>query len=89
MQKAVLELISKTNIKAVILDFSAVDVINLSEFNRARTFLDSARLLGTDTAIVSLSAGIVVYLTEVQAETGRINYFLGLDEALQQLGEGC
>ncbi len=89
MCKVVLELTAKTKIKAVVLDFSAVDVLNLLDFQRARAFLASVRLLGAEVAIVSLKAGIVVYLTEVQAETEGINYFFDLDEALHQLGEGC
>ncbi|KWT92814.1 hypothetical protein [Candidatus Magnetominusculus xianensis] len=88
MCEAVLTQIVKSDIKAVILDFSAVDVLNLTEFNRARAFLNSVYLLGAETAIVSLSAGIVVYLTEVQAETQGTNYFFGLDEALQRFGKG-
>ncbi|MBF0336708.1 MAG: hypothetical protein HQL05_02655 [Nitrospirae bacterium] len=87
MCKVVLELTAKTKIKAVVLDFSAVDVLNLLEFQSVKAFLASVRLLGAKTAIVSLKAGSVVYLTEVQAETEGINYFFDLDEALQRFGD--
>ena len=90
LRKAVLKRVAKTNIRAVVLDFSSVDVMNLLEFDRTRAFLAAVRFLGAETAIVSLSVGVVLYLTEVHAETGTggINYFFGLDEALQRFGKG-
>lgn len=88
MQKAVLARVARTTTTALVLDFSAVDVMNLTEFNRTRRFLSAVRLLGVEAAVVSLSAGIVLYLAEVQAETDGISYYNGLDEALQRYGRG-
>jgi anti-anti-sigma regulatory factor len=87
MVAAVLERTVKNKIRAVVLDFSAVDVMNLVEFDCTRALLSAVRCLGAETAIVSLSAGVVLYLTEVQAKTEGINFYFGLDEAFQRLGE--
>ena len=84
MRRAVLDRIASTKSRVLVLDFSAIDVMNLLEFNRIRKLLVAVRLLGAEAAIVSMAPGIVLYLTEVQAETGGISYFLGLDEAIQQ-----
>ena len=59
------------------LDFSAIDVMNLLEYNRIRKLLASVRLLGAETAIVSLSVGVVLYLADVQADTDGIDCYLG------------
>ena len=86
MRRSVLDRIASTKSRVLVLDFSGIDVMNLLEFNRIRKLLVAVRLLGAETAIVSLAAGIVLYLTEVQADTAGISYFLGLDEAIQQYG---
>jgi len=87
MRRSVLERIACTKSRALVLDFSGIDVMNLLEFNRIRKLLFAARLLGAETAMVSLAPGIVLYLTEVAAETGDFSYFFGLDEALRQYGD--
>jgi rsbT antagonist protein RsbS len=89
MRQAVLERITGSKFKALVLDFSAIDVMNLLEFNRVRSLLGSVRLLGTETAIVSLSVGVVLYLADVQADTDGIDCYLGLDEALRKHGTGA
>ncbi len=72
---------------AVVLDFSAVDVLSLAEFERARDLLVALRLLGLQVAMVSLAPSVVLYLTEVQADTEGVRYFRGLDEALRRFGQ--
>lgn len=88
MRQTVLERITRNKLKALVLDFSAIDVMNLLEFNRIRKFLASVRLLGTETAIVSLSVGVVLYLADVGADTDGIDCYYGLDEALRKHGKG-
>src|SRR5262245_4074421 len=89
MRQAILDRITGSKFKALVLDFSAIDVMNLLEFNRVRKLLASVRLLGTETAIVSLSVGVVLYLADVQADTDGIDCYLGLDEALRKHGTGA
>jgi anti-anti-sigma regulatory factor len=88
MRQTVLDRITRNKLKALVLDFSAIDVMNLIEFNRIRKFLASVRLLGTETAIVSLSVGVVLYLADIGADTDGIEYYFGLDEALRKHGTG-
>ncbi len=78
----------RERLAAVVLDFSAVDVLSLAEFERARDLLAALRLLGLEVAMVSLAPSVVLYLAEVQADPGKGLYFRGLDEALRRFGEG-
>jgi len=83
-----MERASRERVETVVLDFSAVDVLSLVEFERARHFLVAMRLLGHEVAMVSLAPSVVLYLTEVQADTSGVHYFRGLDEALRRFGQG-
>ncbi|MEG3639202.1 STAS domain-containing protein [Magnetococcus sp. PR-3] len=80
----ILEQMRHQKVEAVVVDFSAVDVMSLSEFDRLRRFFDTVHLLKAQPAIVSLSAGVVLYLVEAGAHTEGIHFFFGLDEALQK-----
>ena len=88
LRVAAMERASRERIETVVLDFSAVDVLSLAEFERARHFLTAMRLLGYEVAMVSLAPSVVLYLTEVQADTSGVHYFRGLDEALRRFGQG-
>ena len=87
LRQAVLGRIAEERIGAVVLDFSAVDVISAEEFRRVRGFLQAIQLMGAESAIVSLAAGVVLYLTEIQADTAGLRFFFGLDEALQHFSQ--
>jgi len=87
LRVAAMEQASRERTETVVLDFSAVDVLSLAEFDRARDFLAAMRLLGLEVAMVSLAPSVVLYLTEVQATTNGVHYFRGLDEALQRFGQ--
>ncbi len=89
MRQAILDRMTSRKFNALVLDFSAIDVMNLLDFNRVRKLLASVRLLGTQTAVVSLSVGVVLYLADIQADTDGIDCYLGLDEALEKLGTGA
>ena len=88
LRVAAMERASRERVETVVLDFSAVDVLSLVEFERARHFLTAMRLLGHEVAMVSLAPSVVLYLTEVQADTSGVHYFRGLDEALRRFGQG-
>lgn len=83
LRQRVLQAVAGNTVRALVLDFSAVDLLGLTEFERARALLRAARLLGTAGAMVSLSPALVLYLTEVQADTAGVTFFFGLDEALE------
>ena len=87
LRLAAMEGINRERIRSVVLDFSAVEVLSLAEFQRARDLLTAMRLLGLEVAMVSLAPSVVLYLTEVQADTDGVLYFRGLDEALRRFGE--
>ena len=88
LRVAAMERARRERVETVVLDFSAVDVLSLVEFERARHFLTAMRLLGHEVAMISLEPSVVLYLTEVQADTRGVHYFRGLDEALQRFGQG-
>lgn len=81
---AALERLAGRKLHAIVLDFSAVDVLGTSDFIRIHAFLGTARLLGSQTAISSLAPGIVAYLATTDARTDGIDFFLGLDDALSR-----
>lgn len=69
---------------AVVLDFSAVDVIGRGDFDQVRRLLATVRLLGAEPVIVSLAPELVLYLIEVEADTTGIHYCHDLDDALHR-----
>jgi anti-anti-sigma regulatory factor len=77
------EQVEKEKTLAVILDFSTVDLLSLTEFERIRSLLLSLNLLGSEVAIASLCTTIVVYLAEADVVASEIHFFLCLDEAIK------
>lgn len=86
LQESVLQQLHGHRHRAVVLDFSAVDMLSLCEFERCRKLLSAAGLLHAARIVVSLRPDIVMYLTEMQAQTQGIDFFFSLEEALQRYG---
>ncbi|MEB3184109.1 MAG: hypothetical protein VKN15_06940 [Cyanobacteriota bacterium] len=67
---------------AVVLDFSTVELLSLSEYERIHAMLLALRLLGAQVGISSLCSEIVIYLAEVDAASPEIRFFLSLEDAM-------
>jgi anti-anti-sigma regulatory factor len=87
LRDAALERLAGRKLKAIVLDFSGVDVLGTSDFSRIRAFLGTARLLGQQTAVSSLAPGIAAFLAMTDAPTAGIDFFLCLEDALRRYGE--
>jgi anti-anti-sigma regulatory factor len=87
LRDAALERLAGRKLKAIVLDFSGVDVLGTSELSRIRAFLGTARLLGAQTAISSLAPGIAAFLAMSDAPTDGIEFFLQLEDALRRYGD--
>lgn len=79
------ERVTEDKPSAVVLDFSTVSLLSLSEYQRIQAMLLSLRLLGPRVAISSLCSEIVIYMAEMNANCSEIQFFLNLDDALQAL----
>ena len=68
---------------AVVLDFSTVFMLSMSEYQRIQAMLLSLRLLGPQVAITNLCSEIVIYMAEMDAKRSSIQFFLNLDDAME------
>jgi len=67
---------------AVLLDFSAVTLLDHHEFREVRKLADVCRLLGALCLLVGLNPGIAAFLALADAEPGPLRCFLDMDDAL-------
>lgn len=85
IQGAVLERVNSTGIKSVILDVSAIDIIDALA---AQGIADTARMvsmLGAVTAIVGIQPGVATSLVDLDCDFQGIHTVLTLDEAFRLL----
>lgn len=86
LRDAALAQLAQRNLRAIVLDFSGVDVLGTADLLRVRAFMSTARLLGAQTAITSLAPGIAAFLATIDACTDGIDFFLSLNDALRRYG---
>ncbi len=77
------EKVAKDRPKAVVLDFSTVQLLSHSEYERIYSMLLSLHLLGPQVAISNLCREVVLYLAESEAIHPEIRFFLGIEDAMQ------
>jgi rsbT antagonist protein RsbS len=82
-QQDVLERIHAERARGLILELSGLETLDPEEFDGLRRIIAMARIMGTETVIVGLSAGIVSALITAGVEVAGLRATLGLDEALQ------
>jgi rsbT antagonist protein RsbS len=71
--------------KAVVLELSAVRVMDCFEFDALRALVEMARMLGARPVLVGLSPGIVAYLVNNNANTRGLEVERGLEDALDRI----
>lgn len=76
------EKVAKDRPKAVVLDFSTVQLLSHSEYERIYSMLLSLHLLGPQVAISNLCREVVLYLAESEAIHPEIRFFLGIEDAM-------
>ncbi|BCD84627.1 sigma-B regulator RsbS [Pseudomonas solani] len=67
---------------AVLLDFSAVMLLDHHEFKEVRKVADVCRLLGANCLLVGLNPGIAAFLALADADPGPLRCFIDMDDAL-------
>lgn len=67
---------------AVLLDFSAVTLLDHHEFKQVRKVADVCRLLGANCLLVGLNPGIAAFLALADADPGPLRCFIDMDDAL-------
>ena len=85
IQESVLEKIRETGIKGVIMDVSAVEIMDSFI---VQTISDTARMasmMGATTVLVGLQPGVVASLVDLELELGDIQTAITLEEGFQKL----
>jgi anti-anti-sigma regulatory factor len=77
------EKVARDRPKAVVLDFSTVQLLSHSEYERIYAMLLSLHLLGPKVAISNLSREVVLYLAESEVIHPEIRFFLSIEDAMQ------
>jgi len=81
-QRDVLERIHKESARGLVMELSGLDTLDPEEFEGLRRVIAMARIMGTETVLVGLSAGIVSALITSGADVDGIRATLSIDEAL-------
>jgi len=84
----VAERLQHTRCGAIVIEASGMDVIDVAEFAELSAVARAARWFGARTLLVGLSAGIVGYLVDAEADTSAFEPHLSLDDALAALNAG-
>lgn len=78
-----LDLLSKTGAKGLIIDLSGVEVMDIEDFKALNNTLSMASLLGTTTILTGFQPGVVSSLVDFNVEFDHINATLNLDDAFE------
>lgn len=76
----VLQKIQAENIKTAIFDVSAIEVMDLKDFDDLHGVLRMVKLLGTQPLVVGLNPGVVAFLVSSGADTSDVLTARGLED---------
>ncbi len=82
-RKDLLDLLSKTGAKGLIIDLSGVEVMDIEDFQALNTTLSMASLMGAKTILTGFQPGVVSSLVDFNADIEHINAALNLDDAFE------
>ena len=85
LQSLVLEGVRGASVRAAVLDFSSVRVVDCAEFAKVRGVVDMARLMGARVFLVGLRPGVVAYLVDNDADISGLEVERGLEDALERM----
>jgi rsbT antagonist protein RsbS len=80
-KRELLELLSTSGARGVILDLSGVSVMDADDFRALRDTMDMARLMGAASIVSGLQPGVVSALIDLDANTEGVEATLTLDDA--------
>jgi rsbT antagonist protein RsbS len=82
-----LGLIQRVGAQKVILDLSGLEIMDLRDFEEIRQTVAMARLMGAESVLSGLRAGVVSSLVDLGAETEGLSGALDLDDAFRLVAE--
>lgn len=82
-----LDRLQRSSARAIILDVSGIEIIDLAEFRALRDTMTMARLMGARTIFAGFRPGVVSALVELDAEVDEIEAAFNLDGAFALLEE--
>lgn len=82
----VLDTLRRSRSRALVLEASALDLIDAEDFRQLTLVARTAALLGVSPLLVGLSAGVVAYLIDAGVDTRGVRAYATLDDALAALG---
>lgn len=83
LRSALLAQVQKTNLRAVVLDMTAVDVLDESDTRTLLGMVRACRLMGAKTRVVGLRASLCAILVDF-AESDELETRFGVEEALRE-----
>ena len=84
IKSSTLQRCAQKQYNSVIFDLSAVELIDLSEWEALRKLNHSIKLMGPDSWFVGLRTDLIITLISLDAKTQDLNYALGVEEALTE-----
>jgi rsbT antagonist protein RsbS len=69
--------------KALLLDATQMELIDITDFNKLRDIIDQVKLMGVRTIVVGLNSGVAVSLVELNAKVDGLVTTLDLETALK------
>ena len=84
LQLALLRQVQEQNLRAVVLDLTAVDVLDETDIRTLIGMVRACRLMGTQTRVVGLRASLCAILVDFP-ESDELETRFGVEEALREL----
>ncbi len=84
---SLLDRIKSFRARGIIIDFSAVDILDSREFKQLADISLMTDLLGVKSVFVGISPGIVISLLDLSVKTDGITSFLSMEDALEYFKE--
>ena len=87
LKEELLNFCSQNSIRGIVLDFSAIRIIDKDEFEDIRKIIIAAKLMGFKCVISGMRAGVVAYLVTVEANLSGVDSFRNLDQAMKSFDQ--
>lgn len=80
LQTSLLDRLQKGDVEVVVFDVSAVDIMDLSEFDAFANVVKMTELLGVTPVIIGINPGVAAFLAESAVDTAGLRTALGIDD---------
>jgi rsbT antagonist protein RsbS len=81
------EQVGRYRVRGVIVDVTALDVIDSFVARALRSIAQTARLRGAETVVVGIQPDVAIAMVQFNLDLESLRTAVGLDEALELLGE--